>query len=34
MMNIMSELKELLKEENKNYLLICDLLNELYNINN
>ena len=34
MMNIMSELKELLKEENKNYLQICDLLNELYNINN
>ena len=33
-MNIMSELKELLKEENKNYLQICDLLNELYNINN
>ena len=30
MMNIMNELKQLLKEENKNYLQICDLLNKLY----
>ena len=34
MMNIMSELKQLLKEKNKKYIRITNLLNQLYNKEN